>query len=267
MQLELIGCTGAGKSTLAARIVDAARAEGIKLVLADEFALNQLGLRHLRTRWLRAVAVHVVAFWGCISRGSRHVRFIEYAYRVLHYSKIPRRQQWNQLRKVLKQLGRYEVIRCRRQSQTPVLVDEGTLHAAHNLFVHVANDFNNDHVRQFAERVPLPDIVIYVREREDVLIERTLDRRHPRIADPTPQSVAKFVRQAVLVFDQLSKHERVAPRTLVIQDGVIVSEPNELGNPELKNVMKVLRGAIATGTLPTNNLDCDSTLVDSSGAA
>ena len=156
MQLELVGCTGAGKSTLAKRIESAARAQSVDLALGDEFVLLRLGLRRMRARRLRAVAVHVVAFWGCLTRGWRHGAFIRIAYRVLCDPKIPRRRRWNQLRKVFKQLGRYEVIRCRRQSRTSVIVDEGTLHTAHNLFVHVACDVNQDYFRQFAERVPLP---------------------------------------------------------------------------------------------------------------
>jgi len=245
MQLELIGCTGAGKSTLAARIAEAARAEGIDLELADEFTLNQLRLNHLRTKWLRAVAVHVVALWGCITKGWRHVKFIKFANFVLDDSKIPRRQQWNQLRKVLKQLGRYEVIRSYGQSHASVLVDEGTLHAAHNLFVHVACEFNSQHLQEFAEQVPLPDVVIYVRQTESMLVERTLHRGHSRISDPTPQSVANFIHRAVLAFDQLSRHQRIAPRMLVIENGAIVSELDEYSSSEMQDVLKVLRHAIA----------------------
>ena len=254
IQLEIVGCTGAGKSTLAARITEVARAEGIDLLLGDEFALDQLGLRQLQSRWLRTVCIHFVAFCGCVVNGWRHVQFVWFTYRVLRHAKIPRRQQWNQLRKALKQLGRYEVIRSLR-NHTPVLVDEGTVHTAHNLFVHVAGEFNEELVGQFALLVPLPDVVIYVRLREDMLVERTLDRGHPRIPNPTPQSVARFVRRAVGAFDKISRHERIAPRTLVIQDGVIVSEPNEHGNPQMKKVMKVLRRAIQPAT-PTSKTLC-----------
>ena len=258
MQLELVGCTGAGKSTLAKRIAATAQTQGVDLVLGDDFALSGMGARRLRPRWLRAIAVHVVAFWGCITKGWRHVQFIRFSYHVLRLSKIPRRQQWNQLRKVFKQLGRYEVIGCGRQRQTSVLVDEGTLHTAHNLFVHVGCHVNQDDVRKFAERVPLPDVVIYVREREDTLVERTLDRGHPRISDATSKSVAKFIRTAVQTFEQLYKHERIASRTLVIQDGMILSGPTELSTPEMKTVFEVLRKAIEEGTLSKRILDCKS---------
>ena len=266
MQIELVGCTSAGKSTLAAQIGEAAGAEGIDLLLADEFALDQLGLGHLRKRWLRAVVIHVVAFWGCVSKGWRHVRFIKFSYRELRRTNISRRQQWNQLRKVLKQLGRYEVIRGSRQNQTPVLVDEGTLHAAHNLFIHVDFEFDSDRLQQFAEQVPLPDVVIYVRQCEEVLVERALQRGHPRISDPTRQSVAKFVHQAVQAFDQLAKHERIAPRMLEVQDGTILSAPMHLSTPQMQRALELLRGAIETGTLPTNNLDRETTPAAHSGA-
>ena len=151
-------------------------------------------------------------------------------------------------------------------NQTPVLVDEGTLHAAHNLFVHVGFEFDDDHVRQFAEQVPLPDVVIYVRQREEVLVERTLKRGHPRISEPTHQSVANFVHQAVLTFDQLSKHERIASRMLVVQDGMIVSEPMQLPTPQMMKTLELLCGAIETATLPINNPDFESTPAAHSGA-
>jgi hypothetical protein len=169
---------------------------------------------------------------------------------VLRAARIPRPRQWNQLRKVLKQLGRYDLVRRRCQERGTVLVDEGTIHAAHNLFVHVDREVNRDQLQDFAECVPLPDIVVYVRSREDTLVERTLERGHPRIPNPTPQVVASFVRQAVVTFDTLSRHKRIAPRTLVIEDGVVVSEPCENGNPQTKTVLDVIRRAVRP-TTPT----------------
>lgn len=257
MQLELVGCTGAGKSTLAARIMEVARAEGIDLWLADDFALDQLRLRQLKSRWARVLCVHFVALIGCVANGWRHVRFVWFTYRVLHSTNIPRRQQWNQLRKALKQLGRYDVVRS-LGDHAPVLVDEGTIHVAHNIFVHVANTCSEEQVEQFALQVPLPDAVVYVRSREDALVERTLKRGHPRIPNPTPQSVARFVRQAVVAFDKLSRHERIAPRTLVIQDGVIVSEPCEHDNPQIKSVLEVVRRAVRPTTPTVETLQFES---------
>jgi hypothetical protein len=254
MQIELIGCTSAGKSTLAAQIMDAAQAADIDLVLADQFALDTLGLGKVRKKSLRAVFVHIVAAWGCISQGWRRLRFIALSRTELRHTNISWARQWNQLRKVLKQLGRYDLIRRSRPNQKLVLVDEGTLHAAHNIFIHVDFEFDQARLQQFAEQVPLPDLVIYVRQSEDVLVERTIKRGHLRISDPTRQSVADFVHQAVLAFDQLAKHERIAPLVLEVQDGVVLSEPHR--QPHISGIVDFLRDAIESRPLPTNQLNC-----------
>lgn len=266
MQIELVGCTSAGKSTLAAKLAEAAHADGVDLLLADEFALNRLGLGYLSKRWLRAVVVHIVACWACLSRGWAHRRFVKFSHQQLRQANLPRRQRWNQLRKVLKQLGRYEAIRGAGTNQTPILVDEGTLHAAHNLFVHVGFGFDQEQIREFAEAVPLPDVVVYVRQHEDVLVERALKRGHPRIPHPTRQRVAEFVHQAVAAFDQLAQHERIAPRTLIVQNGKIESEPNQVSTPQMRRALELLRGAIQSGTLPTSNIDFEPKPAAHSGA-
>lgn len=266
MQIELVGCTSAGKSTLAEKLTDAAGAQGVGLLHADEFALNQIGVGHLRKRSLRAVVTHLVAFWGCTIRGWRHREFILFAYRQLRHAHVSTWQRWNQLRKVLKQLGRYESIRSARRCQKPVLVDEGTLHAAHNLFVHVGYEFDESHLREFAERVPLPDVVIYVRQHEDVLVKRTLKRGHPRISKPTDDTIAQFVHQATLAFEQLSEHERIAPRMIVVQDGVIVSEPKHLATPQTRYAVELLHEAFETGTPSTSDLELQPNPATVSGA-
>ena len=198
MQLELVGCTGAGKSTLAANILKTAQADGFEIMLADDVALRQLGWCGTSPGRLRSVALHAAALIACVTDGWQYRDFIRSAHGVLRSAKIPLCQQCNQFRKVLKQLGRYELVRQRSQELRPILVDEGTVHAAHNLFVHVNREAADEELQSFAECVPLPDVVIYLKSGEEHLIERTLRRGHPRIRELTHQSVSSFVHQATL---------------------------------------------------------------------
>ena len=244
MQLELVGCTGAGKSTLAARIVETARADGVEIVLADDVALQPLGMGNSSRGGRRAAAIHFVAFAACLTHGWQYRGFIRSAHRVLRAARISRRQQWNQFRKVMKQLGRYELVRRRTQERRPVLVDEGTVHAAHNLFVHVDREATDAELQSFAECVPLPDVVVYLRSGEEQLIERTIRRGHPRIRDLTRPSVSLFVQQAIRAFDQVTSHKRVAARTVVIQDGAIVKQPPRQDSPTVKTVIDLLCRAV-----------------------
>ena len=244
MQVELIGCTSAGKSTLTAALTAAACEEEIDFSLGDDVVLKHLGARSVRNKPVRAALLHAVASAGCFLFSWRHIGFMRLSHRVLKYSGIPLSQRLNQLRKVLKQLGRYEIVSRRHVEKEIVLVDEGTVHAAHNIFVHETGDPRGDDIQAFAEIVPLPDLLIYLSVAEETLIERTLRRGHPRITAAEREIHAKFVRRTVSTFDQLSQHERIASRLLIVRDGQIVSGSEIAKRRSMETVMQVLDRAI-----------------------
>ena len=61
MQIELIGCTSAGKSTLAACIVASCRVRGIEVVKSDDFVLERVRLQWIRRRLARTVLMDVLS--------------------------------------------------------------------------------------------------------------------------------------------------------------------------------------------------------------
>ena len=93
------------------------------------------------------------------------------------------------------------------------------LQAIHTLFVHANGDdydFKNQ-LTDFLNRVPLPDAIVYLRQPESVLIERTLKRGHNRIHnEAAEQEVAAFIGQAVHIFEAIKHCPRFSNRLLVI---------------------------------------------------
>ncbi len=248
MHVELVGCTSAGKSTLAAAMADAAREERIVLVLGSDLILGMLGFSGTRNRWLRAVAIHIVAAVGCLRRTWKCTKFMTFSRGVLRRMPISRGQRANQLRKVLKQLGCYEFMALGSKQPAVTLVDEGTVHAAHNLFVHVDGTLDHREVETFAELVPLPDVVIYVRDSEKVIVERTLARWHPRIPrSASNETVSAFVHKAIETFDLLSVHERIAERTVVVDGCNIIPPSGQPHDARTEAVLRILERAIRAG--------------------
>jgi hypothetical protein len=100
-------------------------------------------------------------------------------------------------------------------------VDEGTLHAAHNLFVHASAEADAGDLQTFIKLVPLPDVVVYVTQSESVLIDRAMQRGHKRIPARSPAKAQLFIQRGVDVFDKLI-------RGLELQRGLLVveSQPN-----------------------------------------
>ncbi len=109
------------------------------------------------------------------------------------------------------------MIRRYRRGDDVVVVDEGTVQCVHYLFVHVAAVAAAEDIVRFAALVPLPDVIVYVREDERVLLERTLRRGHARIPDGSPQAVGLFVGRAVTAFDALWREARRSRRMPVVE--------------------------------------------------
>ena len=216
MQVELIGCTGAGKSTLALDIIRTCREQGFDVVRSDDFVLGQARLNWIKSSLLRTLCLDLVCLPAWLGSWRKHRAFHAFAIQAILRLPIAWAVKINLIRNVLKKIGVYEIIYQRGTGRQVVLVDEGTLHAAHNLFVHLAVPPNPDDIATFAALVPLPDAAVYVTQPESILIERTLARGHKRIPDRSHVNVELFVKRAVETFEMLRQETTIRDRLLIV---------------------------------------------------
>ena len=241
MQIELIGCTGAGKSTLAQRICEAWQAQGIDIVLGEDFVLDQVRLNWIRGRLLRKLVVNVMALFAALLAWPTHREAYRFAARVLYPLPVTRLQKIDTFKNVLKRIGIYEIIHYRGIDQQVVLIDEGVLQAAHYLFVHVSAHIEMEFITLYAGLIPLPDAIVYLRQPESTLIDRTMRRGHKRIPERSYGSVAPFIKQAVGVFDGLVQYPAIERRLLVVngtQDVEIANKHQD--EPTLERVQEII---------------------------
>ncbi len=171
MQVELFGCTGSGKSTLASRFLRAARNHGLDAVMSDDLVLEVVRMHRLRNRLARTLVVDLIAFGACVFAWRRHAAFRALALRLIRQvPAAPWGEKLNLTRNALKKIGIYELVRRRGRDERVVLIDEGTLQTAHNLFVHLSLPPSMSDLASFAQLVPLPSVAVYVSHREPVLV-------------------------------------------------------------------------------------------------
>jgi hypothetical protein len=218
MQIEVIGCTSAGKSTLIRRILQVCHEQCIDMFLGDDFVLRQVRLNWIKHHLLRALLVNLVGLFACLVTWQNNLTLYLFATQLLFQLPISLLAKLNILRNVLKKIGIYEIIHFCSTDQQVVLVDEGVLQIAHNLFVHVSVEVNTEKLSTFAKLIPLPDAIVYVKQPESLLIDRTMKRGHKRISDHSYSNVAHFVRQAVAIFDRLVQHSVIKQRLLIFSD-------------------------------------------------
>lgn len=226
MQIELIGCTSAGKTTLTKSILQVCHEQRIDIFLGPDFVLRQVRLNWIKNHLLRTLLVDLVALWACLITWQNNLKLYLFAAQLLFQLPISRLVKLNLLRNVLKKIGIYEIIRFCSTDQQVVLVDEGILQIAHNLFVHVSAETDMEKLSTFARLIPLPDAIVYVKQPESLLIDRTLKRGHKRISDNLYSNVAHFVKQAVVTFDKLVQQSEVQNRLLIVSGGQYISRTN-----------------------------------------
>jgi thymidylate kinase len=229
MQVEIIGCTSAGKSTLAKRMVQAGHELGIDVQLGDDFVLKLIRLNRIKTAFVRRRVIEVLSLLTCVVFWRKHRKFYDF---VIQASLQAPGSWWYKAsvaRIALRKIGIYEIISRYSSDQQIILLDnEGVLQAAHTLFVHSdAQPVNGllgskgvlsgvEGLSTFVGLAPLSDVVVYLRQPESILIERTLKRGHSRLPDRSYAKVERFVRSAEEAFEELQRQPKLVNRLLVI---------------------------------------------------
>jgi hypothetical protein len=217
MHIELIGSTSAGKTTLAKKMVEVGRNKGIDIVLSDDFMLEQLHLGWVKNDFARRRLLELIAFAICLTRLAKYKDFFGFVIREGKSSPGSWFYKANRIRNVIRKIGIFEFISRRCGSRQIVLADnEGILQGVHNLFVHRNSQADLHKIAAYAELVPLPDAVLYLQQEEAVLVSRTLERGHARVAGSSSAEVAHFIRQAVAVFDELISAPQIQDRLLIV---------------------------------------------------
>lgn len=217
MQIEFIGCTSAGKSTLARRMLRVGREMGLDTQLSDDFVLKLISLNRIKNEFMRRRVIELLSLFACLIFWPKYHKFYRTAIRICRRAPGSWFYRFNVARIALRKIGIYEIIRRCSSEQQVVLVDnEGVLQASHALFVHDTVWSSVNDLSALLQSAPLPDVAIYVSQPVSVLIERAFRRGHNRISDRSLAKVEIFIKQAVAMFDELQRHPMLADRLLVI---------------------------------------------------
>lgn len=247
MQIDFIGCTSAGKSTLIKNIIQTGRDQGIDALTREEFILRRIHLDWLRGHWPRMFMLDLVALLTCLRtwRGDRaRYRFVVRSLAALPIAPL---QKFYLLRNVLRRLGVHEVIRRHSRPDQLILVDEGTLQIAHNLFVHPTGQQLAGppaDLAAFVALMPLPDVVVYVRQPAPILLARTRQRGHRRLVHASDVAIAAFIQQATQVFDRLSQEPALAGRLLIVDNGQTVTPAGDPDSAALALAAQIIQESI-----------------------
>ena len=217
MIVELIGCDGAGKTTLGRMLVEPG-VLGARAVGMADLVLDRPGLRGITHPTVRNVAQELAGLPFLLRALGRRRAYLAFARR-MHKRYAPSAyHRLNGMRGIVRRVGMYDLARSRATDRI-VLSDEGTVLSAY-LFALTHVDLDRSHVARFAELVPAPDTMIYVRAPLDALVERALARpdTRPQHSGKSRSEVARTIGRTVDVFDLVAGLAPLRDRVLVVEN-------------------------------------------------
>jgi len=216
--VEFIGSTGAGKTSLIAEVKR--RLEGrVQVRSSYEKVAAPLGLDGVSHPSVRNLLQELLGFpWFLGSLGHNRA-FLVFALDMLKRQARFSIFTFNILRSLERKLGVHALLRS-REDGTVVLVDEGTLLAAHNIFVFSEAEYSGGEIARFASLVPLPDLVVYIKVPVESLVQRSMARRDPprEMGAREAGTVRRYIQRAVEMFDRLVQAGRIRERLLVVEN-------------------------------------------------
>jgi deoxyadenosine/deoxycytidine kinase len=218
MLVEFIGSTGAGKTSLLSRVQDKLSRK-TSVTTSFDIIASQAGLQYIQHPTARNIIQEVLGLPYLIRSLPRNKASVDFSLRMLGHRTHTTTSLVSNLRSLIRKFGVYEFSR-RKHHNIVILVDEGTVHLSHILFVYDDARFCQEEIIEFARLVPLPDYIVYVRAPLDCLIARTLNRVDPprEMRSRDRNEIASYLSDAVEMFDQLVASEKMRDRVLVVEN-------------------------------------------------
>ena len=230
MIVELTGCTGAGKTTFAKKIIEYLEKQG---KYTEHNCPPKDNSRLLATftniKWDFKSLLHAYRIYCQYSDYLRH------SISCINKCSEPLIVRLNLIRSVFRKIGTFEIMRSKCSGEGLGIIEEGTVHASHNIFVHMKSKFSEDDLKIFAQLIPLPDIIIYVRSSLPMLAKRIEGRIDPPRGYKTFDQQFLFVSHAAKMFEKLFDDERLASCTITVNGDDLTDKTVELVCDFVKN--------------------------------
>jgi adenylate kinase len=225
--VELIGCSGAGKTTLATALSVRSGVDH-RIVTPMDLVTDRPGLRRVKNPHVLNVVADIRAFPHLLANLRCHRTFLRFAFDRLRWGAPSTLLKLNYVRSVVRRVGMHEMA-VREGGDATVLADEGTLLIAYLLFVYSRAGFAQADLERFADLVPLPDRIVYVRVPPEVLLGRALGRPDPRreLAGAKPREAERWLHRATAVFDGLAAAPAVRRRLLIVDNSESTPDAKE----------------------------------------
>jgi thymidylate kinase len=235
--IEFVGCTGAGKTTIISEIQQML-APAALVSSSYQFLAKPYGLGNVRHRVVRSIIQEVIVLPVFLRTMRSNKAIITFSLEMLKRQPTFSISTLNILRAIERKIGVLEKIK-RDAGDMIVLVDEGTIHLAHKMFVFSNANYTSDEIAKFAQLVPVPDLIVYVKAPVIELVERTLKRPDPpREIKANRSKTEMFINRACDMFECIIRQDNIKGRVLTIENSGLQNEaPSHVASRVARHIL------------------------------
>lgn len=216
MIVEFTGCSSAGKSWVIEQLINIAGKRGIKTESAYDFVMARFGMA-IKTPRAKSLMIDVFLLPWFLKAGFTYRSFIFFAFLYLCGKKEGLFMRVNIFRNLLKVLAIFLYMKTRVQERCLYIVDEGTVHSLHNLFVSYKHDLPR-HLLVRLNEIPLYDTVVIVKASPFLVAERALNRPDAPWVGLQRNDWSMIACRANYLYDDLAMNSNLKKRLFVIQN-------------------------------------------------
>lgn len=218
MIVELVGCSGAGKTTLAREL----RAYGPlaeRSVIGSDIVLDHPPFRNVSNTQAANLIQDLAGLPYFLEAAHRDWPFLKMSGHLLRSHAPSRFDEVMNRRSIMRRIGMFELARHHAHGRT-VLIDEGPVLIAYHLFVYSTATADGADLDRFCALVPLPDRIVYVKANVPALLQRARARSDPRrqLAGLSTAAMTARIERAVSVFDQVAASPRLRDQVLSVDN-------------------------------------------------
>jgi thymidylate kinase len=242
MIVEFIGCSGAGKTSLVTTLAlrsDTAR----PTIVSTDLVTDRPGLRWITHPKQINLVADVISFPSFVGGIGHDGDFVRWAFRRLRHHAPSRFARYNYMLNVVRKVGVHEMARS-ASGRKNILVDEGVIQSAYQLFVYSKAPHTDADLDRFAGLVPLADRVVYIAAPTDLLVERGMQRHDARreLVGLSRRDLTDRLVAAKELFDRLAATAPIRQRLVTIEIG---DEPSahEQAIRDLRSMLRDAEGS------------------------
>ena len=217
MIVEFTGCSGAGKTVVIKCAYDILKKTVHPVFTPLDIMLGKSMAGGIHSERSQNAILDLVALPYFVFKIHEFFPFFLFCLKIIKANADSLIKTMLLTRSVIRKLGLYKFLSQRKFEKKIILVDEGTFHIAHIIFINGRGLFTDTAIHKFEQIVLRPDLIVFVQAPLQSIIERTEQRANKPIRSVDSQQLKRFVMRAHHLFERLIKNNRYKNEVLVIK--------------------------------------------------